>query len=73
MSSQKQKAVVHIHNLVTSRQTKANEPICYFINGYIAGVLSVMFDKHVECTETKCSAKNDGFCEFQANWQKQEG
>jgi predicted hydrocarbon binding protein len=65
---QKQKAVIQIHNLVTARQTKANEPICHFISGYIAGVLGVMFDKNIECKETKCSAKNDSFCEFQADW-----
>ena len=65
---QKQKAVVHIHNSVTTRHTKSEEPICHFISGYIAGVLGVMFEKNVECTETKCSAKNDRFCEFQADW-----
>ena len=65
---QKQKAKVHIRNSVTARQIKANEPICHFISGYIAGVLGIMFEKNVECTETKCSAKNDRFCEFQADW-----
>lgn len=62
---QKQRAVVRIRNLVTTRQTRAKRPICHFITGYIAGVIGVMLKKNVQCTETKCRAKGDGFCEFQ--------
>jgi predicted hydrocarbon binding protein len=63
----KQTAVFRIWNSVTARQTNAKEPICYFISGYLAGVLSVIFGKSVECTETKCGAMSDEYCEFQTN------
>ena len=63
----KQVAAFRIWNSVTSRQTNAQKPICRFISEYLAGVLSVVFGKNVECLETKCAAKNDEFCEFQTN------
>jgi len=63
-----QMAVFRIKNSVTTRQTNAKEPICYFISGYLAGVLSAVFGKSVEVKETKCAAKNDDkYCEFQTN------
>ena len=40
---QEQKAVIRIHDSVTTRDTKAKEPVCHFISGYIAGSLSVIF------------------------------
>ena len=63
----KQTAVFRIWNSVTSRQTNAQKPICYFISGYLAGVLSVVFGKNAECLETKCAANKDEYCEFQTN------
>jgi predicted hydrocarbon binding protein len=50
-----------------ARHVNAQKPICHFISGYFAGVLSVVFGKNVECLETKCSANNDRYCEFQTN------
>jgi predicted hydrocarbon binding protein len=63
----KQVAVFRIWNSVTSRQTNAQKPSCHFISGYLAGVLTVVFGKIVECFETKCAAKKDEYCEFQTN------
>jgi predicted hydrocarbon binding protein len=62
-----QTAVFLVWNSVLARQTTAQKPICHFISGYFAGVLSVLFGKDVECLETKCSANNDRYCEFQTN------
>ena len=38
--------------------------VCHWTRGYLAGYLSVVFNKQVEATETKCLAKGDEYCEF---------
>jgi len=38
--------------------------VCHWTRGYLAGYLSVVFNKPVEATETKCLAKGDEYCEF---------
>jgi len=38
--------------------------VCHWTRGYSAGFLSVVFNKPVEATETKCLAKGDEYCEF---------
>ena len=63
---QKQSATVRIHNSVTTRTTKAKEPACEFIAGYIGGALSIIFGKKTECVETSCKAMGAPFCEFRA-------
>ncbi len=62
----KQTATVRIRNSVTTRTTKAKEPTCDFISGYIAGALSQIFGKKTDCVETSCRAMGDSFCEFRA-------
>jgi len=64
VNPQKQMAVIRIRNSVMTRQTKAKEPVCHLIGGYLAGALGVIFSKKTECVETKCKAKGDVFCEF---------
>ena len=66
LNFQDQIAVIRIHNSVTTRGTKAEEPVCHYISGYIAGALSVIFGKKIDCVETSCKAKGDAFCEFRA-------
>ena len=61
----KQKVVIRIKNSATARQTKAKEPVCHFIRGYIAGTLHAIFHINTDCIETQCLAKGDPFCEFQ--------
>jgi predicted hydrocarbon binding protein len=68
---QKQTAIVRIRNSVTTRRTKAKEPVCHFINGYVAGALGVVFGKEIECVETRCKAKGDAFCEFRVDISSQ--
>jgi predicted hydrocarbon binding protein len=64
LNFQKQIAVVKIRNSVMTRQTKAKEPVCHFISGFIAGALTIIFSKKAECVEIMCKAKGDPFCEF---------
>lgn len=38
--------------------------VCHWTRGYVAGYMSVVFQKPVEAIETKCIAKGDKQCEF---------
>jgi predicted hydrocarbon binding protein len=67
LNFQEQEAVVRIRNSVTTRQTKAEEPVCHFISGFIAGALTIVFSKKAECVEIRCKAKGDTFCEFKVS------
>jgi len=40
-------------------------PSCYYIRGYIEGLIETLTGKHVTSQETKCMAKGDLYCEFQ--------
>jgi len=46
---------------------KSTIPVCHFLRGYLAGVLSTILATRVEILETKCLAKGDDYCEFQVN------
>jgi predicted hydrocarbon binding protein len=65
VDAQNKRASFHIHNCVMARQIKSKEPVCDFINGYIAGVLCVMFNQNVDCNETKCKGMSGSLCEVQ--------
>jgi predicted hydrocarbon binding protein len=69
LNFQKRKAVVRIRNSVTTRQTKAKEPVCHLISGFIAGASTIIFSKKAECLEIRCEAKGDPFCEFRVDGQ----
>jgi predicted hydrocarbon binding protein len=58
------KAVIRIENCATARKSKSNKPICYFVSGFISGVADAMLNEVTDCSETKCMAKGDPFCEF---------
>jgi predicted hydrocarbon binding protein len=40
-------------------------PACYTLAGTFAGAGEVIFGKKLSCTETKCLAMGDNFCEFE--------
>jgi len=44
---------------------KKHEKACNWTRGYIAGVMSKVFDKSVEAVEVKCSAAGDEYCQFE--------
>lgn len=39
--------------------------VCYWIRGFIAGFMSIVFRQPVEAIENKCLAIGDGHCEFE--------
>jgi predicted hydrocarbon binding protein len=60
----KKEAVIRIENCATARKSKSNKPICYFVSGFISGVADAILNEVTDCSETKCMAKGDLFCEF---------
>jgi predicted hydrocarbon binding protein len=69
VDTKKKSATFQIRNSVMARQIKSQEPVCHFIAGYLAGVLSVMLNENVECNEETCGGMGDNLCEFQAVWR----
>lgn len=43
---------------------KSTKPHSNFIRGHMIGLINTLFQKKVQCVETKCSALGDPFCEF---------
>jgi KaiC/GvpD/RAD55 family RecA-like ATPase/predicted hydrocarbon binding protein len=43
---------------------KLNKPAAPFIAGTLAGAVEVLMSRSVTCTETRCQAMGDDFCEF---------
>lgn len=39
-------------------------PVCYFTQGFFAGMVSQIYNKDYDCIETKCIAMGDAHCEF---------
>ena len=43
----------------------SKEAVCSFMRGFLAGVFRELSGHTVHCEELKCSARNEGHCEFQ--------
>lgn len=43
---------------------RSNIPMCHYFRGYWAGVFTDIWESEIECTETKCVAMGDSFCEL---------
>lgn len=42
----------------------SDKPVCHFLCGLTAGMLTRVFGISFTCEETKCQAKGDSYCEF---------
>jgi predicted hydrocarbon binding protein len=60
----KKEGVIRIENCATARESKSNEPVCHFVSGFISGVADAILGEATDCSETKCMAQGDAFCEF---------
>ena len=43
---------------------KSKECSCYFLKGFVAGLLSTILNKDLKAEEVKCKSKGDKYCEF---------
>jgi len=47
------------------KKSPSKVPVCSLTAGILAGIFSYIFDKDVNCKETKCIATKQNICEFQ--------
>jgi len=63
----KKEVKIITHNNFESRQYQKNsdDPVCYFIRGYLCGFVEVAFElEALRCDEVSCEAKGNDHCEF---------
>jgi predicted hydrocarbon binding protein len=60
------KAVIRMDDCFECTARNSMVPASNFIRGHLAGLGKAFFDKEVECTETKCVARGDSYCQFEA-------
>jgi len=51
-------------SLIASLHPPARDSVCHMYAGFLAGWLTVLFDRPVECVEIECHAKGDSRCLF---------
>jgi predicted hydrocarbon binding protein len=57
-------ATMRLYDSFECTGQKSTKPHSHFIRGHMTGLITVLFQKKVECIETKCVALGDLFCEF---------
>ncbi len=55
---------VKADSLVAQIHPRSPEAVCHMYSGFLAGWLTVLFDRPVECVEVECRAKGDARCLF---------
>jgi len=58
------------NSFIATGYGKTKEPVCYSVAGIFAGAGDILFGRRMECRETKCIAKGDPYCEFEAYPEK---
>jgi predicted hydrocarbon binding protein len=51
---------------------RVRRPVCYSLASIIAGGAEIIFDRDMVCTETRCEALGDPYCEFSAKPSKKK-
>jgi predicted hydrocarbon binding protein len=57
-------ATIRLYDSFECSGHKSTKPNSYFIRGHMTGLINTLFQKKVNCVETKCSALGDAFCQF---------
>jgi predicted hydrocarbon binding protein len=57
--------IIRIHENAFARGQHSSFPSCYFLKGYMEGLIEKLTGKHATSEETKCMTKGDPYCEFQ--------
>jgi predicted hydrocarbon binding protein len=63
--------VLRLHHNIECEGKRTEKPNSQWIRGHLAGAAMAAFDAQLVCTETKCIAVGDPYCEFEL--KKQEG
>ena len=56
--------VVGNNPLIATLNGKSDRPVCHYFRGYWVGVVWEIWERRVNCTETKCIGVGDDYCEF---------
>ena len=57
--------VLRVWDNAFAKKGSSKTPSCFFLKGFIQGILGELTGKCVEIEETKCISKGDEYCEFQ--------
>lgn len=60
----KGKLTLQIWDNAFAEKNSSNISSCYFLKGFIEGVLEELIGRNVKAEELKCISKGDGYCEF---------
>lgn len=52
------------NSCIATNYKKSKTSVCHIIAGMGAGLSTMIFNKDMNCKETKCIAKGDAYCEF---------
>ncbi len=66
-SSERRGSVEVSHSFIAETYGKAERPVCHFVAGFIAGIVSVIWNTEIVCDETSCKSVNGDKCVFE--WQ----
>jgi predicted hydrocarbon binding protein len=56
--------IIRIYDNAFARAQHSQVPSCYFVKGYLEGLIETLNGRHATSEETKCMAKGDPYCEF---------
>jgi len=66
-------ATMRVYDSFECSGQTSSKPTSQFIRGHMTALINVIFGKRVKCTETKCRALGDPYCEFvlsEGTWEK---
>lgn len=58
-----------VRNSPLVRRVTAKEPRCWFVKGFVEGLVSEILGTEVTATETDCQAVNGDHCSFKLSWE----
>lgn len=61
--------VFTVRNSPLVRGLTSQKPRCWFVKGFVEGLVSALLGTEVTAVETKCEAVNRDHCEFKMSWK----
>lgn len=58
-----------VQNSPLSRGIASKEPRCWFVRGFVEGLISALLEVEVTAVETSCQSVNGQFCTFRLSWK----
>jgi predicted hydrocarbon binding protein len=58
-----------VRNSPLARGIRSREPRCWFVRGFVEGLVSALLEIEVTAVETSCQAVNGDHCDFRLGWK----